>query len=119
MLVADDIEEFEKLGMVHYSVLESFNIGRTFIDYPMNFVDIDCIMRTHPGNFVRPELARVKLYFFQCYDLKIRNILSLWGFELAIEKHRSPILEQVRFRVTEREENAFEFLCGGFVAEPL
>ena len=116
-MVADDIEEFEKLGMVHYSALESFNISRTFIEYPMNFVDIDCIMRTIPGNFVRPDLARVKLYFFQCYDLKIRNILSQSGLELVIEKHRSPILEQVRFRVTEQEENAVEFLCGGFVAE--
>jgi hypothetical protein len=118
-IVSDDIDELDEFGLANFCVLESFHIDRTFIGPEPSVVNIDIILRTHPGNFSRPELARVKFYFFQCFDLKGDGILSTSGFELAIRKHRSSVLEEVRFRVNESEWNSFEFLCGGFVAEML
>jgi hypothetical protein len=118
-IVSDDIDALDEFGLANFRVLEAFHIDRTFYGGEPSFVNIDIILRTHPGNYSRPELAKIKFCFFQCYDLKGDDMLSLSGFELAVRKHRSSVLEEVRFRVTEAEWNSFEFLCGGFVAEML
>lgn len=118
-IVADNLEELESFGLSFYRVMESFHIDRTFSGGKPGFVDIELVLRTHPGDFRKPKPGKLKIYFFQCFDLKTDKLLSLSGFELAVRKHRSPMLADVRYRVIDAEWGNLEFLCGGFAAELL
>ncbi|MGE7371093.1 hypothetical protein ACQKKX_18815 [Neorhizobium sp. NPDC001467] len=60
---------------------------------------------------------RLTVHFDQCVEFRPGNMLTLSGIGLQIEPERSPHFPEIRFRVFDEEQDAFEFLCGGFVVE--
>lgn len=60
---------------------------------------------------------RLTVHFDQCVEFRPENMLTLSGICLQIEPNKSSHFPDVRYRVFDEEQDAFDFLCGGFVVE--
>ncbi|MGF9564936.1 hypothetical protein [Neorhizobium sp. JUb45] len=78
----------------------------------------DCVFLFITMVMVNPtSTRRLSLHFDQCVELRPENMLTLSGINLQIEPEKSSHFPEVRYRVFDAEQDAFEFLCGGFVVE--
>lgn len=91
------------------------------------FVDELVVKRGSSVGFLNIKMAltkkvplsseRITFHFDQCVEFRPDRMFMLSGLDLQIEPKRSAFFEEVRFRVFDGENRAFEFLCGSFIVE--
>lgn len=94
-------------ALTRFSYLEEIKIGRKISGNECSDYSVEIVLCEYP-NFSDEEY---KLGFHGVRDLHIGNIENLFRVNLRIENISDWQIENVRYKVTEEENELFSFLC--------
>jgi hypothetical protein len=109
-VVIDNFDDLPLAKCWEYRFVEELVVKRIS---PVGFLDIKMVLTKQ----VPASSERITVHFDQCVEFRPDRMFILSGLDLQIEPKRSAFFEEVRFRIFDRENDAFEFLCGGFIFE--
>lgn len=108
-MIIDDVDALTLARCWEYRFVEELVVKR---GSSVGFLNIKMVL-------VKKVLSseRITFHFDQCVEFRPDRMFILSGLDLRIEPKRSAFFEEVRFRVSDSENGAFEFLCGSFIVE--
>jgi hypothetical protein len=109
-MLIDNLDDLPLAKCWEYRFVEELKVKRSS---DIGFLNITMVLTKQ----VPASSERITLHFDQCVEFRPDRMFVLSGLDLQIEPKRSAFFEEVRFRIFEGEDSAFEFLCGAFIVE--
>lgn len=109
-MLIDNLDDLPLAKCWEYRFVEELAVKRSST---IGFLNISMVLTKQ----VPVSAERITFHFDQCVEFRPNKMFVLSGLDLQIERTRSAFFEEVRFRIFDGENGAFEFFCGSFIVE--